>query len=347
MEAHPLRYDRRLSPDFLDLIGPGGAFHDLVLVAQNNPLLDLGFRADPKHPGEAHVTLYLGTTRVIDLHFKRSADAEGLVWLKPQEGRSFGVADPSFREAWRTKQQASALLGDWHEVLRHIDNTVERAPENYKNEGRMQAALSKAGSETFVVFDREAVAGFASQAIKDVTLPVLSQPLAAAHAELRERQHKWAVAEKSFGDEVDALAVDASGRLLVIEVKPGAPTPPLAWTPAQVALYLRIFSAWAAQDPDHARRVVAGMIEDRVRLGLAPRSAIALAAGLREPLEIVPVIAVGTPVTNLRVAPTRFEQVRQALHDAGEPLDGLELWIIDGHGAVTTGFAPVIDERFG
>jgi hypothetical protein len=147
-------------------------------------------------------------------------------------------------------------------------------------------------------------------------------------------QHRWAATPKRFGNELDTLAVDAAGRLLVIEVKPGSPTPALAWTPCQVAVYTRLTRAWVEQDPSYAREVVEGMLHQRGALGLNGS-----APALGSPIEIVPVIAVGLPVQNPKVAIRRFQQVQDALWACGEFLDDeLEVWGIDADGQlVATG----------
>src|SRR3954447_4076418 len=101
-----LRFDRRLPQGLRDLIGPKGPFCDLVALANADPLLDLGMRADPSQPGRGRVTLYLGTTKVLDLRFQfgeRPSDVR--VSLSPQVGVSFeGTPDPPFDEAWGKKQ---------------------------------------------------------------------------------------------------------------------------------------------------------------------------------------------------------------------------------------------------
>jgi len=64
------------------------------------------------------------------------------------------------------------------------------------------------------------------------------------------------------------------------------------------------------------------------------------------PIELVPVIAVGGPVTGRAVVQPRFDEVRAALGAANEPLDGLQLWKIDHDGEVSITDATELDERF-
>jgi hypothetical protein len=62
----------------------------------------------------------------------------------------------------------------------------------------------------------------------------------------------------SFGGKCDLLAIDSSGRLLAVEVKPkGVPT--IVWAPAQAIVYARLLHLWTRHDPD-AAQILSGMI---------------------------------------------------------------------------------------
>ena len=58
------------------------------------------------------------------------------------------------------------------------------------------------------------------------------------------------------------FAIDDQGRVLAIEVKPGASTKGLMWTPVQVAMYVRLLRSWVSPDETAAaesrHEVVAG-----------------------------------------------------------------------------------------
>ena len=70
----------------------------------------------------------------------------------------------------------------------------------------------------------------------------------------------------SFGGKCDLLALDSSGSLLAVEVKPrGVPT--IVWAPAQAIVYARLLHLWTRHDPQ-ASEIIAGMITQREELGL-------------------------------------------------------------------------------
>jgi hypothetical protein len=126
---------------------------------------------------------------------------------------------------------------------------------------------------------------------------------------------------RNFGAECDLLAVDGSGRLLAVEVKPKAPS--LVWTPAQATMYARVLQAWVADDSDANpgwAAVVTGMLEQRRALGLAPRLEIALP----DVPEVVPVIAFQRGVPQQYVE--GLWAVQQALLDEGVGDPALEVY---------------------
>src|SRR5436190_14003254 len=64
------RYDRRVDRDFLRIFGDQGIFHTLTEYARMARYpVDLQFRRNPK-TGTQHVSLYVGLTTVLDVHWR-------------------------------------------------------------------------------------------------------------------------------------------------------------------------------------------------------------------------------------------------------------------------------------
>lgn len=336
-------FDRRVPESLLNALARHGAFHpisDLVRDQQERSTspLDLGLRASPKQPGEGHAVLYLGTTQVLGIHVRR----DGLSRLSPHEqGKLFKDIVPAFESAWGSWQSLEALSSLAPEIRRHVDAAIEGAPEGLQLEGRYQAALSRPQGAGYALVDREVTLAWASQTEKSARIDELRAPLVEAQRALAA-EHPWAVRMTAPGDKLDALAIDAEGRLLAIEVKPGTQTNSLGWTPIQVAMYVRLLRAWTEADPELAREVLEGMVGQRVVLGLTTTEV----PRLRVPIEVVPVIAVGRPIRNPPEARKRFGIVRDALRAQGEPLDGLRLWSVEKTGELSVTDATDIDDRF-
>jgi hypothetical protein len=77
------------------------------------------------------------------------------------------------------------------------------------------------------------------------------------------------------------------------------------------------------------------MASQYVAIGMLPEQ-----PSIADPLVVIPVIALSA-LANGPVAKKRMAIVRAALVDAGEPLEGLQVWVFDADGA----FAPLaLDE---
>ncbi len=336
-------FDRRVPDELMRVLRPEGPFSWVTELARqpisaNSAPLDLGLRASPKTRDAGHATLYLGTTQVLGVHVR----GDGLFRLSPhQRGRLFKDVTRPFDDGWRKWQSLDPLTAKMKAIREHVDSAIVVAPAGRQFEGRYQAALSKATDAGFTLVDREVVFAFASETDKLGRKQELRLPLVQAQDALAAL-HRWAVRRFPPGDKVDALAVDGDGRLLAIEVKPGTKTRGLAVTPIQVAMYVRLVRAWIDADKVFGRAVLEGMAQQRAALGLGSTEA----PRLRDPIEIVPVIAVGTPISNPRHARPRFGIVRKALCESGEPLTGLQLWAIDISGDISMTDATELDERF-
>jgi hypothetical protein len=93
-------------------------------------------------------------------------------------------------------------------------------------------------------------------------------------------------------------------------------------------MYARLMRHWIASDPA-AHSVLTAMLADRLELGLAePRE-------LAAPLDVRPVVAVGLPIKNEKVAKARALAVADALNAAGLTEGVCEYWGIDAAGAVS------------
>lgn len=316
-------FDRRVPRELADALAPGGPMHELVNLAHSSfgsaNGLDLRLRARPGHT-DARATLYLGLTQVLHVH-RLGPDR---FKLKGQTGKGFAEQlDPAlFDRSWAQPQPLDRLARAWPAVMTYVRAAVEAAPPKYlSSEGLVQASLGR-GAESFATIDREVVINFPSQLIKDAALAEEVAGIRAAREQLATT-HRWAEKDKAFGDELDMLAVDREGRLLVIEVKYGGDTAGVGWTPAQVARYLRLCQLWVDATP-WAPSILNGMLRQATEIGLAADRGYTVA----DPLTLVPVIAVGQPVKNPPVANERMRIVHDALAEHGVGLAGLQIWSV-------------------
>lgn len=359
MSAAPeIYFDRRVPVQLVNALAPRGHFHHLVEIARARKPLDLHLRA--LEGGAAHATLYLGLTRVLDLH----TDDRERFWITGQRGsrptsRFREVYEKRFDQAWGRPQSLDDLARAWKsgDGRTYIEEAIAVADPRYMRpdrEGFLQASLADR-PDRFVLIDRESVVGFREGAKRRYLDEALSSIRTAVHS-LAQSGEPWTrtrapsdAAERTtgptanrkprrrpkwFGDELDALAIDVQGRVLIIEAKGANDTGGVAWTPAQVAVYRRLFGAWAKERSDEAPSVLGGMLDQRKRLGLAPEDSSEPA----EPLDLVPMIVIGgTLGRSAKTANARMLRVSEALAEAGEPLSALEVWQTDGQDMTKVG----------
>jgi len=323
------RYDRRVHPDLVAALAPSGAMHTLAeLVRQDFGAthgLDLQLRAIPEEP-LSRATLYVGLTQVLHVHF----GPEGFS-LEGQHAAAYdGQLDRTlFNDEWESPQPLEALAESWDRVMEYICAAVRVVTDLGRGrEGALHAKLAREDHK-FLTIDREAIVSFPGDSRR--LFERERDKVTAARDDLANRE-SWANTTKGFGGKLDLLALDPRGRVLVIEVKDGADTAGVGWTPAQVALYLRLFECWA----DHctgAADILSAMLKQRQRLGLLPGGEHQIA----RPVRFVPVIAIGPDMRSPNIANQRMTAVRGALETQGIDLADLQFWQVDKHGAIAEG----------
>jgi len=301
-------YNRTISKELFDALGPGGPFSFLVRYAKTRHLADLQLRGYP-HSKRYWATLYCGLTMVLDVF-----EQYGQFWLK-------GKSDsPAWDESWTEGRK----LDEWRSAEERIDKYIDRAIrdvcDRFTNEGTIQAMLCTRAGDLFSVIDREAVIGFSHMTERLTTYTRLQDQLRAACSP--DPARPWFVPKK-FGGKLDLLALDPDGRLLAIEVKPGSATAGIAWAPLQATFYAELLKAWSNEVGQESQRSLHEMLKQRIHLKLTrdPNRS------LKYPLEIVPVVAIGG-APKIPALP-RLKAVQQALLDAKVGYPTLEVWQVE------------------
>ena len=125
----------------------------------------------------------------------------------------------------------------------------------------------------WLIIDREAVIGFNS-IDKKIASEVKEEFYSAIKQEVgRIKQYPdfsgWADVSKSFGDELDCLAIGRDGQLLCIELKHGDNTSGIYWGPLQAKVYQKAFEEKIAE----LSKSIIEMVQQRIELGLLPPEA--------------------------------------------------------------------------
>lgn len=311
-----IRYDRRVSPGFLEHFLKGGVARSLTeyAVKARYPV-DLQMRHNPK-TGADHASLYVGLTSVLNVVASGKSELKLALTAHP----TWSEGPHGFNVGWRQAAAVSMWAERWLEVEDYLERVIPAASagSHGRTEGAVQAAASAFADGSRVMLDREVTPHFLDAAVKKAVLGPLSDALAGALARAKVVAGK---PPSSFGAECDLLAVDRAGRLLAVEVKPNVSS--LVWTPAQATMYARVLQAWAEDDCSDSpgwQTVVLGMLEQRRQLGFVRRFDVALP----DTPTVVPVIAVQRGANSTLIE--RLWKVQQALLEAGVGDPALEVY---------------------
>ena len=264
------RYDRTPSEELLTLLRPGGFLSPLIDLTERKVRgleLDVHLRRDD----EIHV--YCGLTRVLTA--KRLWN--GHVNLKAHKTYTEQQCGEGLFRHWRTDEQ------EFKEMLDHYLSGVEVAPRWTKGEGAIQIQWSRVRSP-WIPFDREAVLAYKSIAHRERVKSFSEVEAALAtlmdiYQDPRNRtwRDQWAKPSKG-GKELDQLAVDPAGRLVLIELKDGSKRSfEVYYAPFQLLQYVWEWHAALGAVWSDLQKLIGA----RVALGLAPQDAPRLNGGIR------------------------------------------------------------------
>ena len=278
-----MSYDRRVPDELLSALGPGGFAHSLVEFSGSGMwALDLQLRGLGEKKKQFRATLYVGTTKVLDLHLRGR-------WFALSAHRTYARKSNGWELAWEERHDTDWFAPRWAQVDVYIQAVTEQVVRDgtYVKEGMVQAAIGRFPSTDFTVIDREAIVSFDSQSEKDTCKSELA-------AKWLNRLHPvdppawWETKPTSLGDECDALAISKEGEILAVEVKPHtASDKDIAWSVLQACMYADLFQRWADHASGKAHEILHGMAAQRSRIGLSSDTGVQLVA----PIKVRPVVA--------------------------------------------------------
>jgi hypothetical protein len=292
-----LRYDRTVSSEFAQHFAPAGFAASLVDYARGKYPIDFQYRKDPK-TGRQWATLYVGLTAVLNVEDKRSKG------LALSAHPTYKTRPLGWRSHWSTPAESSHWMQEWPDVEAYLERVIPKVITDGRyvtTEGVVQAVVSGyLGDPSRVILDREVTPYFRDTPGKRAVQELYSGQIKAA---LAARISAPAPA-RHFGMECDALAIDSTGRLVAIEIKPGS-VGSLAWVAAQATMYARVLQHWVDRDTDW-RDIIKKTFAQREDLGLVPPGFV---LPKLKPV-VVPAVAMQ------RVASQKYVEQMYAVHDA-------------------------------
>jgi hypothetical protein len=311
-----IRYDRRVSDQFLQHFTPDGLLSSLPAYTKSGLFpIDLRFRGDAKS-GAEHASLYVGLTSVLDVHHTKSGTFRLKAHPTHQKNGRFDVA-------WAKQMTLEELTAAWPAVELYLDRIIPIAAKSHGGkEGAIQAAVASHRSDKRVILDREVTPAFRDTATRQEFMNACQQPILDV---LTKSDLGFGTVPAKLGNECDALAVDVAGRVLAVEIKPiGVGS--IAWVVAQATMYARILQRWIDAEAPEGHRpvdVIREMLDQRHDVRLAPKVDLALEASPR----VVPVVALqrGASAEMIR----RMCAVRDVLRGADLDVADVEIYEVN------------------
>lgn len=241
-------YDRAPSPQLLRLLQPKGLLAPFLSLGDENTGgvgLDVHFRSND----EMHV--YCGMTRLITAQALWGGDVK----LTAHRTYTSQACAKSLFRTWRAGETGLSS------ALATYVRGVKVGPRWTRAEGAIQMQWSRV-RKPWVPIDREVVL---AQQVEAAALPKVRSAYKALTAVAGGS--RWAV-PTSGGTELDQLALDSRGRLVLIELKDASKSSAdLYYAPLQLLHYV-----WIWHDAfDDVRDGVEAMVGARVDAGLMPR----------------------------------------------------------------------------
>ena len=226
--------------------------------------LDMQLRGLGEAKKQHRATLYVGTTKVIDLHLKGQLFALSASPTLAREANGWAAA----WEQWHNDRWFADQRAEVDNYLQVVIEKIIRKGTYIEEEGMVQAAIGRFGATDFTVIDREAIVSFSSPQEKDACKSELAARwLNALHR--ADPPAWWKTKPTKLGDECDVLAVSNRGEVLAIEVKPHtASDRDIAWSVLH-GMYADLFQRWADSAGGKAHEVLHGMAAQRNRIGLS------------------------------------------------------------------------------
>lgn len=254
-------YSRSPSPELQDLMKKGGFLSPIIRIA-GKKIGQLALSLDVHLRPDDQVHVYCGHARIlVAVRTKGGA-------VKINADRTYQKYHKEFFRTWQTDEP------EFEESLNDYLNKVSVADRFTDKEGKLQTDWSRV-TVPWVPFDREAVLSYKN--VKKEDRNIRFPEVEMARSIIRDiasrpgRDAKpWAKPESRLGNEVDQLAVDKEGNLVLIEIKDAAASSAqVFYSPLQLLQYVhewRRAFGWLSVS-SHLQKLV----DTRIDLGLMPK----------------------------------------------------------------------------
>lgn len=275
-----VRYERTLNKESEELLKATGKLNFLIngyetWIPSDPNAFDIQLRE------KNQIMIYHGGTRLITISL-----AKGSVKLSAAKSYSnVGDSYATLMKEW-TYDDLVKKQKEYKEYL--INVVVNKIVQDkfYKTEkegwwsNRLSLYFGKNWNvqKEWLIIDREAVLGFKQGDKKAIFYEKMKEKYLGIRSKLRiNAPNIWGKEDlkKSFGDELDFLAIGPEKELLCIELKHGSNTSGIYWGPLQVSVYKDAFYGAVSADSSISSNIKS-LVKQKVALGLLPKDALNL-----------------------------------------------------------------------
>lgn len=257
-------YNRTLSNSFSKLLEPNGDLRWLFHFVQKRS--DLDFLIGKNNSSE-WISIYRGLSRMLKISKTRKPDVIKLdadaAYKKILSGL-FGQKKISENFS-RELETLLIVVSDDSKFDRYYNNKKEGY---FQNELSRNFGICGKSNEDFVIIDKEAVVGYADMREKNKLYGKIREKYKSLQNDISQKDAKRYgkdLDEKPIGNELDFLALDKQGNLLLIEYKHGSNTSGIYLSPLQIGMYFELFKQLSRVELEKS---VFEMLEQKKKIGL-------------------------------------------------------------------------------
>jgi len=257
-------YNRTISQTFSNLLEPKGQLRWLFDFVKDKDELDFLIG---KNNLKEWISIYRGLSRVLSII--KTGDQNK---IKLDGAEAYKKILPCLYGIKSTTENFSTELNNLVEIVSG-DSQFDRYYNNRK-EGFYQNMLSRRCgicsdiNNEFVIIDKEVVIGYLNQKEKDKLLGPIQlryKRLQKKVSSLNSKRFGKNLGNKPIGNELDFLALDKKGNVLLIEYKHGKNTSGIYLSPLQIGMYYDIFNKLPKKDLENA---IFKMLDQKQNIGL-------------------------------------------------------------------------------
>lgn len=257
-------YNRTISKSFSKMLETGGELRWLFNFVKKRNELDFLIG---KNKQKEWISIYRGLSRILTITGKQNYQK-----IKLDAAKSYKDITCTL---YGIKSVPCNFKGELEALIKRVGN--EKKFDRYYNnrkEGFFQNELSRKfgicgrNTDEFVILDKEAVVGFANRSEKKE----IYDPIRAKYKQLQRdisfrdsKRYGKDLDKKAIGNELDFVALDKNGNILLIEYKHATNTSGIYLSPLQIGMYHELFSRLPKKLLFNA---VHEMLEQKKRIGL-------------------------------------------------------------------------------